>query len=478
MDNPTSRNVLFGTASALVANALSVPPARAQTQYVRQSIAEFSKDPAKVEGFRAGVRAMKSRGAWNATSWAYQANMHGVPPGTTLRPGWATCDHGTWFFLPWHRMYVYWLEQILRQASGDPNFALPYWNYADPAQRLLPPIFRQPADSSNPLYEANRRSGINSGTRGLAFADVDVRTAFAQDAFSSTSSPYAFGGYPRAPSHASGTHGALESSPHDNVHDAIGGYMHDINKAARDPIFWLHHANVDRLWNKWLSSRTHSNPTASNWLDQRFTFFDAQRTAVTESVRQFMSTRASEYRYDTEPAPTMSMTVAESSDLSIMGDGGSGAMATQVTLARSNRLVELGARPVSIPLAPTAPMGEPPEAPRQLFLTISKIHSKTPPGSSFDVYLNLPAGTKPGPDEEVYFVGRLSFFARMAQGDSHAAHDEGPSIRAFDITALARRQADAGAWRQAPAITIVAVYPEDIVEGAGARLGGIEITRR
>ncbi len=373
--------MLIGTASAFMANAMGLPsPTRAQTQYVRQSIAEFSKDPAKVEAFRAGVRAMKSRRTANPTSWAYQANMHGVVPGTTLKPGWATCDHGTWFFFPWHRMYVYWLEQILRQASGDPQFALPYWDYSDPAQRLLPAIFRQPADSSNPLFEPSRRSGFNAGTRGLAFADVDARTAFAQNAFSSTSSPYGFGGYPRTPSHASGTHGALESSPHDNVHVAIGGYMQDINKAARDPIFWLHHANVDRMWNKWLSTGTHSNPTGSNWLDERFTFFNRQGTAVTESVRQFLSARASEYRYDTEPAPVMSTMVSESGEPSIAGDGGSVAIAAQVTLARSNRPVELGARPVSIQLAPTAPMGEPPEAPRQLFVTFSKIHSKAPPG--------------------------------------------------------------------------------------------------
>lgn len=479
MHNPSRRIVLIGTASAVIARAIGVPPpARAQTQYIRQSIAEFSKDPAKVDTLRAGVRAMRSRRMRNPTSWAYQANMHGVVPGTTLQPGWATCDHGTWFFFPWHRMYVYWLEQTLRQASGDPNFALPYWNYSDPAQRLLPVIFRQPADSSNPLFEPNRRSGFNTGTRGLGFADVDDRAALGQNVFSSTSSPYGFGGYPKRPSHGSGTHGALESSPHDNVHVAIGGYMQDLNMAARDPIFWLHHANVDRLWNKWLSTGTHSNPTRSSWLDQRFTFFDKQGAAVTESVRQFLSTRASEYRYDTEPAATMSTMVAESGARSTAGDTGSMAMAAQVTLARWNRPVELGAQSVSVQLAPTEAIGNPPEPPQQLFVTLSKLHSKAPPGSSFDVYLNLPARTKAGPDETLYFVGRLSFFARSAQNHSHAAHDESPGIRAFDVTDLARRQADAGAWRQAPTITIKAVYPEDIVEGAAASIGGIEITRR
>jgi hypothetical protein len=51
----------------------------------------------------------------------------------------------SFFFLSWHRMYIYFFERILRAASGDPNLALPYWNYSDPAQRALPVPFREPA---------------------------------------------------------------------------------------------------------------------------------------------------------------------------------------------------------------------------------------------------------------------------------------------------------------------------------------------
>ncbi|MGH7262080.1 MAG: tyrosinase family protein [Nitrospiraceae bacterium] len=39
---------------------------------------------------------------------------------------WNTCQHGSYFFLSWHRMYLYYFERILREASRDPNFALPY----------------------------------------------------------------------------------------------------------------------------------------------------------------------------------------------------------------------------------------------------------------------------------------------------------------------------------------------------------------
>ncbi len=62
-----------------------------------------------------------------------------------------------------------------------------------------------------------------------------------------------------------GDEGFLEHSPHDNVHGDIGGALNNVfnNRlaqglmsnpctAALDPIFWLHHANIDRLWEVWL----------------------------------------------------------------------------------------------------------------------------------------------------------------------------------------------------------------------------------
>jgi tyrosinase len=462
-------------------------PAAAQTPFIRQGIAAFSQDSAKVTAFRRGVRAMKSRSTTNPTSWWYQANMHGVVSGTTLRPQWATCNHGTWFFHPWHRMYLYWFERILRHASGSPTFALPYWNYKDSTQRRLPLIFRSPNDASvNPLYEPNRRSSINAGTSGLASADVDDSAAFAQNPFALTYVPYGFGGYPdTAPRHFGDRDGELEWSPHNSVHSTIGGYMGDLNRAARDAIFWVHHANIDRLWNRWLSlGRRNPRRTdyrGSYWLDQRFTFFNEQGVAVTETVEQFLATRGSEYRYDTETTTAASPMVAQSS-----GPIGSEPMPSDVTVAQSTQPVRLGARPVAIPTAAAAGLRTQAEGPRRLFVTVAGLTAKSPPGSSFDLFLNLPAGTKPNPEQEQFFVGRLSFFGRSAQerpqemhGGAHGVpHGEAQSVRAFDITDLAQRQQAAGHWRQAPRITIVPVFPEDVDPGAEPTVARVAIIRR
>ena len=44
------------------------------------------------------------------------------------------------------------------------------------------------------------------------------------------------------------------------------GLMADPGTAALDPIFYLHHSNIDRMWAEW-NAYGNSNPTAKNWLD-------------------------------------------------------------------------------------------------------------------------------------------------------------------------------------------------------------------
>ena len=71
-----------------------------------------------------------------------------------------------------------------------------------------------------------------------------------------------------------------------------------------DPIFWLHHAQVDRLWSRWLQlGGGRSNPDDDRWVDQEFAFFDASDTKVTRRPRDVVSTEALGYRYEDDPAP-------------------------------------------------------------------------------------------------------------------------------------------------------------------------------
>src|SRR4051794_24338561 len=108
------------------------------------------------------------------TNYEYQANMHGSNTTGSRGPDgvWNMCQHQTWFFLPWHRMYILWFEHIVRdivRAQGGPsNWALPYWNWQ--ANRVLPPAFREqtlPASAGggpNPLFRPARVAPVNNGT--------------------------------------------------------------------------------------------------------------------------------------------------------------------------------------------------------------------------------------------------------------------------------------------------------------------------
>lgn len=259
--------------------------------------------------YRNGVSAMKNRSNDDPTAWIYQANIHG----TTDQPAqddWNMCQHQSYFFLPWHRMYIFWFERILRQASGNPNLTLPYWAYSDSNSRALPAAFRQPADSSNPLYMQERDSQINQGWQ-LPGSAVSFSEAFSFSNFTSATSENVMNGVPVANSFGGdevpgaaqfadlqfpGTFdGELEMQPHNVIHDLVGGNMSDPRTAARDPIFWLHHANIDRLWAKWLAEANGSNPAIDDWLNTSFNFFDENGRKVTMFVRDVLDTTSFTY---------------------------------------------------------------------------------------------------------------------------------------------------------------------------------------
>lgn len=78
--------------------------------------------------------------------------------------------------------------------------------------------------------------------------------------------------------------------------------MSDPNLAARDPIFWLHHANIDRLWKHWLvQGDGRANPTDDAWATEAFTFFDENGTEVSLTGAEILDTVEDlGYRYDDE----------------------------------------------------------------------------------------------------------------------------------------------------------------------------------
>jgi hypothetical protein len=220
-----------------------------------------------IQTLRAGVQAMKALPVTNRTSWSYQANIHGTTTPPNQWPAgapWATCPHNSILFLAWHRLYVWYFEKIIIDKTGEADFALPYWNYTNANQRVMPQPFRQPG---SPLYESNRNASVNGGAP-LTAATTSIAQAMARGLY-------------LGPAEFSNI---LEGTPHGAVHVAIGGIMGSVPTAANDPIFWMHHCNIDRLQEFWLQADpNHNLSTATSnpaWTSANFRFVEPDGSFV------------------------------------------------------------------------------------------------------------------------------------------------------------------------------------------------------
>ena len=171
----------------------------------RMKLEEFILDPQRVSALKLGVRTMKSRLPSDPTSWFFQAAVHAVSEEAVAEAAvgdpavaqvdqakfWNKCPHfgqASADFLLWHRGYVYYFERILRAASGDPALSLPYWNYAEPAQRAFPAIFADPEadpanNPTNPLFDARREQAFMFGLYQLTAGAVSTTRAFQENRF-------------------------------------------------------------------------------------------------------------------------------------------------------------------------------------------------------------------------------------------------------------------------------------------------------
>jgi tyrosinase len=279
--------------------------AKKKATRTRRNVWELGADWADdVLWYARGVKAMKARPLKQRTSWRFYAAMHGLfpqlwelygylspsdtpPSNADIARFWNQCQHGSWYFLPWHRGYLLAFEAAVRAEvaalDGPPGWALPYWNYFEPNQAALPPAFASPdwpdGTGDNPLFVPQRYGPDNDGNITIPVDQINLQ-ALTEPDFSGVASGGSpgFGGVDTGFEHGGPVHGSLESQPHDWVHVLIGGadpsdprlpgLMSDPDTAGLDPIFWLHHANIDRLWEVWRRNpASHVDPTEAQWID-------------------------------------------------------------------------------------------------------------------------------------------------------------------------------------------------------------------
>jgi Common central domain of tyrosinase/Polyphenol oxidase middle domain/Protein of unknown function (DUF_B2219) len=418
--------------------------------YVRQSIASLS--PQQIATLQKGIANMMNLNPVYATSYRFQANIHGEAYDSVTSPreasAWNQCEHGSYFFFSWHRMYLYFFERILRAASGNPNFALPYWNWSDPAQAALPQPFWSPTTGNSLYIPVNytepdgtalegRPAGVDNGTYQLSPSTVDYSVAFGYTNFDSPNgSGLSFGGQIASPTQFNSPSGELESQPHNVVHTSLSGLMGDPDTAAEDPIFWLHHANIDRLWNLWIEQGGgRQDPTDTAWLTTTFTFFDENGAAVNMTGQQVVDTAADlGYIYDTDPQPPSpgASPMGQIKRTPLTGPPPENAPRHVLDEQVSHASLPLLSKAEEI-LNSTLTSG----TSRHVVLQITDIQYKRSPGVYYEVYLDLPKDAHPSP-KNPYFVGNLSFFALMPH-HGRANPSAGGGSSDFNVTKVVSR---------------------------------------
>ena len=180
----------------------------------------------------AAMEAAISRG-----EYVRVGNFHGFPGnicGTASSPQ-SCCPHGETTFLPWHRLYMVQMEEVLGQA-------LPYWDWTEDGQ--VPQLWE---DVRAPIREGHqslggqgsqcppgdvtavrRAQGIRINVERLQRA---YRTAFLKTTFEEFSNQI--------------------SAPHNELHVSVNCDMLYVETAGYDPVFYLHHAYVDRQFAFW-----------------------------------------------------------------------------------------------------------------------------------------------------------------------------------------------------------------------------------
>ena len=183
--------------------------------------------------------------------------------------------HNGPIFLPWHRLYMIRLEQELQRVLNDPNFGLPYWDWA--ADGDLPFSEQLTTDLWTDEYIGEARGDVTQGSFGAVqvrlFNDfqnslvstnprpinrrsgIDLRRLPNKVEVEEAIQPNEYdvpGWNSNVDSHRNRLEGWLNGPAlHNRVHVWVGGDMSP-GSSPNDPVFFLNHCNVDRIWEAWM----------------------------------------------------------------------------------------------------------------------------------------------------------------------------------------------------------------------------------
>jgi tyrosinase len=219
---------------------------------------------ANVDALRDGYGKLQTIAANDNRSWVFWAELHGFNQYDCWHHSRVGPGRGTEFsydlFLPWHRAYLTSFDHIAREQN--PAAILSWWDWTStaahdhglPASYTDPEVNGQPNPLASgptpdmpddPARRTRRFPGDPSELPSMTQArpelglNLSINDILALPQFADFTSQL--------------------QNVHDYIHgwtggtgpDGVGGDMGVVATSAFDPIFWAHHAMIDRLWYLW-----------------------------------------------------------------------------------------------------------------------------------------------------------------------------------------------------------------------------------
>ena len=403
---------LFGV--LILATVLLFSCSHKDERHIRRN-ADSPEAKKDLESLNKAMMIMRSKDCSDPLSWYYQGAIHWVPDTilnnkfcesyhnvSEIKEGWDNCTHSPsgkekLHFLLWHRLYIWHFEKIVRKLSGDENFSLPYWDYTSSQHRVMPTTLRNPKSS---LYEACRFQELNEGkpVAGEIERALDMTKLMSYQTYSEFCLN-------------------INAAPHGAMHDYIGGgndttgmlqfnnpitgtitntgLMGWVPTAAFDPVFWLHHSNIDRLWQQWSNSPNGKAVMLQQLKDAPWPYvsFDENGHKVEYTIEEALDIAYNKMDYDFDDTK-----VKAPKNPCLTAEPGSGKIlaSSAIPIAINSQITDAVTQ---LPLR-----GDHPEKVK-LVLTVS--YTKMPHGV-YEVYVNNNNSFNGSPDSE--FAGFMTFF--------------------------------------------------------------------
>ncbi|KAH7441844.1 hypothetical protein KP509_03G057800 [Ceratopteris richardii] len=307
------------------------PPVPSAGDIIRVRRTSHSADDKYASKLARAYSLMKELPAEDPRSFVQQANIHCAYCNSVysqMNSSERFQAHHSWLFFPFHRWYLYFHERILAKLLGDDTFSLTFWNYDHPNSTDIPWLYSAALSPYFALCTALRDASIDhpSSTAALDYSiDTDARSRNVQlsendnvmyrSLIRDATTAEEFFGFPLRPGETQMSQmgaGTVELKPHNTVHGWLGNKssvgwkdMGTFYAAANDPLFYAHHAQLDRLWEVWKSIPGHVEFDDADYANAEFLFYNEEGEMVRVKAGDASNTTKLGYVYEDVETPWM-----------------------------------------------------------------------------------------------------------------------------------------------------------------------------